>query len=181
MPLLMLRDVPRYECIRAAAEEYRELDISATEACLHLLRTGDAVFRVINGHLHEHGISQGRFTVMMLLWGEEDRHPTPAELADRAMVTRATMTGLLDTMERDGLIERHHCKEDRRMQRVTLTKQGQAQLKRILPEHFRRMAELLIPLKPSERKSLLALLRKVATQADLMSPQSPTPPVDAGN
>jgi MarR family 2-MHQ and catechol resistance regulon transcriptional repressor len=84
-------------------------------------------------------------------------------------------------MERDGLIERHHCKEDRRMQRVTLTKQGQTQLKRILPEHFRRMAELLIPLKPSERKSLLALLRKVATQADLMSPQSPTPPVDAGN
>jgi DNA-binding MarR family transcriptional regulator len=180
MPLLMLREVPRYECIRAASEEYREVDISATEACLHLLRTGDAVFRVINGHLHEHGISQGRFTVMMLLWVEEEAALTPAELADRAMVTRATITGLLDTMERDGLIERRPCDHDRRMLRVSLTKTAQAQLKQILPEHFRRMAELLIPLKPSERKTLLALLRKVATQADLMSPQGPTPPVDAG-
>ncbi len=177
MPLLMLREVPRYECIRAAAQEYREVDVSATEACLHLLRTGDAVFRVLNGHLHEHGISQGRFTVMMLLWRAEEE-PTPAELADQAMVTRATMTGLLDTMERDGWIRRRPCTDDRRMVRVSLTQTGQRQLQKMLPEHFRRMAELLVPLKPSERKSLLTLLRKVASQADLMSPQVPTPPLD---
>lgn len=170
----MLREVPRYECLLAASEEYQELDVSATEACLHLLRTGDAVFRVVNNHLHEHGFSQGRFTVLMLLWKNDDEDlPTPAELADHAMVTRATMTGLLDTMERDGLIERHPCTKDRRMQRVSLTKEAHRQIKRILPEHFRRMAELLLPLKINERKTLLSLLRKIATQADLMAPQIP--------
>ncbi len=178
MPLLMLREVPRYECIQAAAVEYREVDVSATETCLHLLRTADQVFRVLNGHLHEHGISQGRFTVMMLLWGADDKRPTPAELADRAMVTRGTMTGLLDTMERDGWVERKHCESDRRKQRVALTPLGQRQLQRMLPEYFRRMAELLVPLKPGERRTLLSLLGKVAGQAELMSPQSPTPAVD---
>src|ERR1043165_3616215 len=68
MPHLLLKDLPRYECLLEAAKEFPDLDPSAAEAFLHLLRTSDEAFGVTERNLLEHRISQGRFGVLMLLW-----------------------------------------------------------------------------------------------------------------
>lgn len=171
MPLLMLRDLPRYDCLLEASQEFKELDVTATEACLHLLRAGDSVFRVLNGHLSKHVMSQGRFTVMMLLWEKpEGKFHTPAELADKAMVTRATITGLVDTLEKEGLVTRAHSVLDRRNVHVELTAKGREVIQGILPEHFRLMAQLLEPLSHPERKTFLNLLIKIINQAESVAP-----------
>ncbi len=170
MPLLMLKDLPRYECLLEASREFPDLDPSATEVFLHLLRAGDEAFRVVEAHLATHEISQGRFGVLMALWGSCQRAGcekplTPAELADRTGVTRATMTGLIDTLERSGLVTRTPHPEDRRMMSVGLTPRGEKLLERIMPEHFKRMAWLMGPLSEAERKSFVRLLTKVLERA----------------
>jgi DNA-binding MarR family transcriptional regulator len=170
MPLLMLKDLPRYECLLEAAREFPDLDPSATEAFLHLLRTGDEAFRVVESHLAEHHITQGRFGVLMALWGNCQRAGremplSPAELAERTGVTRATMTGLIDTLERDGLVRRTPDADDRRMMAVVITARGEDLLHRILPNHFRQMAWLMAPLSEGERKTLVRLLTKLLRRA----------------
>src|SRR5688572_848503 len=129
MPLLMLKDLPRYECLLEASREMPDLDPSATEVFLHLLRSGDEAFRVVESHLAKFDITQGRFGVMMALWGNSQRCGTaspltPAELAERTGVTRATITGLVDTLERAGYVTRKPHPDDRRMMSVGLTKKG---------------------------------------------------------
>ena len=161
MPLLMLKDVPRYECLLAAAEKYPSLDPDAGEAFLHLLRTGDAVFAAESDFLGQHGISQGRFTVLMLLNRCLQEPSTPAELADAAGVTRATMTGLVDTLERDGWVPREDDPADRRTVRVRMTAEGRAFLDGILPDYFRCVSEIMLPLSTDERRQFVALLQKV--------------------
>lgn len=164
MPLLMLKDLPRYECLLEGAKRFPDLDPSALEVYLHLLRTGDEVFRVTDTLLSANNISQGRFTVLMLLLNNSENCPfprTPAELADMAGVTRATMTGLVDTLERDGFVKRDPDPHDRRMLSVNLTPAGQAFLSKFLPEHFRRTSALMSGLTESERKMLVHLLGKV--------------------
>jgi DNA-binding MarR family transcriptional regulator len=172
MPLLMLKDLPRYECLLEASREYPDLDPSATEVFLHLLRAGDEAFRVVEAHLAQHDITQGRFGVLMALWGncqragsENDKPLTPAELAERTGVTRATITGLVDTLERAGYVTRTPHPEDRRMMCVGLTKRGEKLLEQIMPEHFRRMAWLMEPLSENERKTFVRLLTKVLHRA----------------
>ena len=92
MPLLMLKDLPRYDCLLAAGQKYPTLNPRAFEAFLHLLRTGDAVFAAESAFLAQHSISQGRFTVLMLLNRcGKDQASTPAALAEESGVTRATM------------------------------------------------------------------------------------------
>jgi DNA-binding MarR family transcriptional regulator len=182
MPLLLLKDLPRYECLLESAKEFPELDPSACEAFLHLLRTSDEVFSVAERNLASHNISQGRFSVLMLLWGPSSRRPgnvqpigcgvsprTPAELADAAGVTRATMTGLVDTLERDGLVRREPDPDDRRMMSVRLTVKAEAFLQKLLPTHFELMARLMAPLNESERKTLVSLLTKVLVCASELS------------
>ena len=175
MPLLMLRKLPRYECLLEAAKEFPDLDPSACEAFLHLLHAGDEGFRVVEAHLARHNITQGRFGVLMILLNNcrQDGAPSalsPAELADRTGVTRATMTGLIDTLERDGLVTRAPDAVDRRMMEVCLTDKGRAVLHEILPDHFRRMAALLQPLSEAERKTLVRLLNKIQEQAAVIAP-----------
>ena len=176
----MLKDLPRYECLLEAAKEFPDLDPSAAEAFLHLLRTSDEAFGATERTLAGHNISQGRFGVLMLLWrgcraaesGPLATVPaplpvprTPAELAEAAGVTRATMTGLIDTLERDGLVTREPDPHDRRMLSVRITPKADAFLRQFLPQHFRVMNALMSTLSESERKTLVRLLMKISTQA----------------
>lgn len=180
MSLLLPKDLPRYECLLEASREFPDLDPSATEAFLHLLRIGDEAFRVVQGHLAEHDITQGRFSVLMSLWGQCRREGpgvplSPAEIADRLGVTRATVTGLVDTLERSGLVTRTPSADDRRMMLVQLTPRGDKLLSKILPSHFRQMAWLMQPLSEEERKLLLGLLTKILSRAAERPVQPPGP------
>jgi DNA-binding MarR family transcriptional regulator len=168
MPHLLLKDLPRYECLLEAAKEFPDLNPSACEAFLHLLRTGDESARVIEANLARHNITQGRFGVLMILMNRcagDTLTLGPAELADAAGVSRATMTGLIDTLERDGLVTREPDKVDRRMMLVSLTAKGRALLDEILPGHFQHMTQLMSPLSEFERQSLVQLLVKIQQQA----------------
>lgn len=180
MPLLLTKDLPRYECLREAAREFPDLDPSATEAFLKLLRAGDEAFRVVEAQLATHEISHGRFGVLMALWrrGRPEGATaalTPAELAEQTGVTRATMTGLIDTLERDGLVRREPAREDRRMTTVQPTPAGLATVERVLPGHFQVMAALMGPLSGEEREVFSALLDKILKQAAVIT----TPPAAA--
>ena len=164
MPLLMLKDLPQYECLLEASELYPSLDPTACEAFLHLLRTGDEVFEGVNHFFAERHISQGRFTVLMLLNRSCEGGPapsTPAELAEQSRVTRATMTGLIDTLEKDGLVTREADENDRRTLHVRLTPQGKSLVENMLPDYFRCVSAIIEPLNETERKQLVSLLQKI--------------------
>jgi DNA-binding MarR family transcriptional regulator len=168
MAFLLIKNLPRYECLLEASKLFPDLDPSATEAFLNLLQAGDEAFRVVDSHFAEHNISQGRFMVLMLLLNKPTNCPqtrTPAELAGMAHVTRATMTGLIDTLERDHLVKREPDPDDRRMMSVTLTAKGRTLLEKMLPPHFKRMAWLMSPLNEKERKTFVSLLKKIQQRA----------------
>ena len=158
---------------------FPDLDPSACEVFLYLLRAGDEAFRMTDENLAEHHISQGRFSVLMLLLNKGQGCPqprTPAELAELCGVTRATMTGLIDTLERDGLVTREPDPVDRRMMSVKLTARGLERLNEVLPGHFRRMAVLMSGLSETERKTLVSLLLKILDRAAASGSRPPSMP-----
>jgi len=175
MPLLMLKDLPQYDCLIQAAEHHPALDPTACEAFLHLLRTGDMVFEDILRFLNHHNISQGRFTVMMLLHRPWVESSSPASLAEESGVTRATMTGLIDTLEKDGMVLRQADAHDRRTVHVRLTEQGHSCLNAMLPDYFQCVSRIVSPLNGRERKELVRLLQKIQEGLTPAPLQSSTP------
>jgi DNA-binding MarR family transcriptional regulator len=178
--MLLLRDLPKYECIRACGERFGVANPSAIHGCLLLLRVASDLLARLEQCFAEAGLSQGRFTVLMLLnrpgAAEADRNApaTPSDLADRAGVTRATMTGLLDGLEREGFIEREVYPQDRRMLAVRITALGRHRLESMLPDYFRLVSELMSPLAEPERETLIQLLNPLRAQG--LAPCPPTTP-----
>lgn len=84
--------------------------------------------------LRPHGLTVGSYHVLEEL-GAEPTAVTPSELAARILVpvTTATMTGVLDTLERRGLVARGPHPTDRRRVLVRLTPAGAALLDSVRP------------------------------------------------
>ena len=86
------------------------------------------------------------------------------------------MTGLIDTLEKDGLVVRSADSHDRRTTHVHLTPQGEAFVESMLPNYFQSVSEIIKPLSETERKLLVDLLLKL--QEGLTKPEeafSPEP------
>ena len=110
----------------------------------------------------------------MLLRRNVESGLTPAELAEKAAVTRATITGLLDGLEQTGLVRREPHAEDRRKTIVHLTPDGVDHLQGMFPDHFRRVAALMGHLNEPERVELMRLLQKV--EEGIPAVKNPEPP-----
>jgi DNA-binding MarR family transcriptional regulator len=159
--MFYLRDIPKYEAIRARVRRYSDIDPAAVESFLILLRVASDAIAAVEAYLNRHGISQGRFTVLAVMNREPETAMCPSDLAVKCGVTRATMTGLIDGLERDKLVKREHSQGDRRMMQVRLTPEGIQFLDSILPEYFRRLASLMGHLNEAEQKALSQMLEKI--------------------
>jgi DNA-binding MarR family transcriptional regulator len=160
--MLSLRELPRIEVLQEDARHIPTLDPQTVLAFLSVLVVAADVERRLDSHFARYGLSHGRFVILMLLRRAPRGGPlTPAQLADAAEVTRATVTGLLDSLEADGYVARSARKGDGRMIDVRLTKNGKALLERTLPDHYARIASFMVDLTRAERMTLIELMGKV--------------------
>jgi MarR family transcriptional regulator, lower aerobic nicotinate degradation pathway regulator len=74
---------------------------------------------------------------------------------------RSTLGNVIERLETKFYIERKPSREDRRIKLLYLTKSGAALLRDIIPSVDRAQARMLQPLKPADRKTLLALLTQL--------------------
>jgi DNA-binding MarR family transcriptional regulator len=88
------------------------------------------------------------------------------ELADRLNLNRSHLVGYLDHVEQRGLVRRDRDPQDRRRQRVALTRPGQALAARLQVVAQRSQDEFLDVLSDRERQTLRTLLRRVLRADD---------------
>jgi len=74
--------------------------------------------------LEPHGITTGEWSALRVLWMQEGL--TQVELAARMQVERASLTGVLNSLEEKGLIARARNQDDRRKINLRLTPAGRA-------------------------------------------------------
>lgn len=87
------------------------------------------------------------------------------ELSERLMVTSGNVTGLIDLMEEDGLVERVPHPTDRRSTLIHMTARGETLFSRTVPAHQDWVHEIMADLTGDELRELHRLLGKVKTSA----------------
>jgi len=98
------------------------LDTNAIEALTALRMAGRSLMLLQERWAEQHHLSSGRLGVMFRLMRCGDA--PLGELAEALDSTPRNITGLVDHLERDGLVERVPDTEDRRSVRARLTEQG---------------------------------------------------------
>ena len=118
--------------------------------------------RLTKEHAQKHGLTGPQLSVVKLL--EQLGDVSLSELSDKIRAQNSTVTGIVDRMEREGLVDRRRSTEDRRVVHIRLTEKGEklaASLKFEPFEIFRRAFEEALT--PAELMQLLLLLDKLAS------------------
>ena len=136
-------------------------DPLAVQAFVWLGRAFNAATGAHAEQLRPHGLSPSAFNVLMALHNSPEHTLEPCQLAERLLVSRPSVTGLLDTLQTKGLIQRRPHPEDRRRVIVALTPAGGALLESTFETHFRCQGELFADLSAEELTTLVVLLRRV--------------------
>ncbi len=144
------------------ASRYPGADKLATECVINLLRTQSLVTAELARLFRRHGLSGPGFNVLMILQGAGEPL-SPYEIGERRLVTRGTVTGLLDTLEKQGLVRRAPHPEDRRMLLIELTEEAGAILEEVCDDLFPAQAEMMSALSGRDKQSLVRLLGKLQT------------------
>ena len=105
------------------AERYPGASPKATEAAMNIVRTADLLVKRIGELVQPFGLSPSSGLALGILADAGAPLP-PNQIADRLIISRATMTGLLDSLEKRGYVHRLPHATDRRMLLIELTDTG---------------------------------------------------------
>ncbi len=104
--------------------------------------------------------SEAQFNVLMLL-KDDSEPPTQNDLSRRLLVDKSNITGLLDRLEKQGLIKRTPVASDRRSYHVELTKRGRTLVLELDEMYIRKVREVMQELSEAEAAELIRLTHKV--------------------
>jgi DNA-binding MarR family transcriptional regulator len=147
---------------------------SATECAMNLVKTGDLVVSRVARLLSNFGISPAGGLVLSML--AEATEPLPQRtLKERLLVSGPTVTGVLDSLERHGLVRRLFDAGDRRRRRIEITADGRAVAAAFLPVVHAAERPWLACLTDAEQQLLLEFLGRIqrqlaASRADDVAP-----------
>src|SRR6476620_1162992 len=127
------RPSPAVQVPPAFDDEFPDASRRATETFLNIGLLVGGVRSAVEALVAEERLpSMAAFNALSVLGG--DPAPLrPSVIADRMMVTRATITGVLDSLESRGLISRVVGTDDGRSREVALTRDGRAIVRRLVP------------------------------------------------
>ncbi len=129
------------------------------EVDLNIVRTSDQFQNRFGKLFRQYGLTSSQYNVLRILRGEGKPMPS-LEISSRMIQVVPAMTGLIDRLEKQGLVRRHRCTEDRRVIFIEITEAGGDMLQQLDEPVLELHRSLVGHLTRTELKDLNRLLEK---------------------
>jgi len=135
------------------------VDLVAMGVCFHLIRAADRIVADLETVHRTIGWSFAGFRVLFWVWllGPLE----PREIASLASASRASISSVLNTLERDGFVLRRRESSDRRLVQVELTGRGEKLIAEAFQAHNERERRWVSVLNEQERATLVELVGRL--------------------
>ena len=134
------------------------------EVVISILRTSDWIDNRLGRLFRKFGLTSSQYNVLRILRGEGQPLPS-LEIAERLIQVVPAITGLIDRLEKQKLVLRERCQQDRRVVYVAITQKALDLLKRIDKPLDELEKSLVGRLSSGELTTLSRLLEKVRAAA----------------
>ncbi|HEX9392091.1 MAG TPA: MarR family transcriptional regulator [Usitatibacteraceae bacterium] len=124
-----------------------------------LLECARGFERYSAARVRELGLTPAQFDIIATLGNTQGM--SCKELGEKTLITKGTMTGVLDRLHAKGLLDRHPSTDDGRSWITKLTPEGQAFFEKIFPAHIQNMRPLLDSFRDEQLDSLREQLHQL--------------------
>ena len=112
-----------------------------------------------SGHVRSLGLTPAQFDIIATLGNTDGM--SPKELGEKTLITKGTLTGVVDRLADKKLVRRSASPSDGRCQVIRLTAQGEKLFTRIFPAHLAHMEQAFAGYAPRELANLTDGLRRL--------------------
>jgi len=137
-------------------------------ALLQLLRTSESLWNASRVFFGRWDLSASQFNILNLLHMTPDGC-TQIELSRLLIMHRSNITGLVDRLEKRGLLQRKDNPTDRRAYKVVLTSTGRKLIEKILPDYYAAAASIWNNFPVARTKQLVSDLEKLSVNIEAFS------------
>ena len=155
-----LPESPPAPVMAAIHKRYSSRVFKAMALILALRGTAQAVDNALTSWFADTAGSVARFQIITLLWASATAI-SHKEIVSALGVTRATISGLMAGLERDGLVKSHVDPSDRRVQLASLTPNGRAVAEKAIANNEKRIRAAFASLTPDELSAMTTLLQRI--------------------
>lgn len=134
------------------------------DALLDLLRTAELIWEGSRVLFARWNLSPSQFNVLNLL-RDEERTRTQSDLSRELIMHRSNVTGLVDRLEKRGLVARRPDAQDRRVWHLVLTPAGRKLIQEILPHYYAAAASVWGDVPPARIDRMTRELQRLAENA----------------
>ena len=146
--------------VREFGKKYEKFDWPGVEILLNFIDAYDRLMVHFSKLMSAYGLSPAVFNVLMILSRNSGKKFKQHDISKLLLVSRANVTGLVNTLVRKGLAKRAADPKDRRAWLVKITSKGKALLEAYLPSHYAEAHRIFSGFKPAEKKEMNQLLCK---------------------
>jgi MarR family 2-MHQ and catechol resistance regulon transcriptional repressor len=147
--------------LRDEGPRYESFDLDSARVVLDLALTYDALHQILSRYMADFGLSKSTYNILVLLRNGPREGMQLHDLGERLIVTRANITGLIDSLEERGWVRRLVDESDRRVRYAQITPVGEKLLDDFAPIHFQNLCILMQGLSSEEKDVLAKLLEKM--------------------
>jgi DNA-binding MarR family transcriptional regulator len=151
--------MPKIEMPDDYYDQTPEGDPLSTEAVMNTIRTADLLFDQIGRLLRPLRVSAAGGLVLGIL--RDHGTMPPSEIGEHLQVTRATVTGVVDSLERRGFVRRSPHPADRRSLLVEITPEGLAVLAALRTLVHRNERAWMEVLSEAELRTYIDILHRI--------------------
>ncbi len=141
-------------------ELYPDASATATECAMNLVFTAELLQKRISSLLLPFDLSPATGLVLSIL-ATSETSVSPNHIADRLIISRASVTSLLDSLEKRGYVKRQPHPSDRRMLLVELTDSGRQVANQFRPIVHQHQKVWLNVLNETEQEQLIQTLHRL--------------------
>jgi DNA-binding MarR family transcriptional regulator len=163
MSKIFLSEVPcTDEFLAGLNRHFPEVDSFSFYTYLTLRKVTSDLENALESYFSLYGVSSGRFMLLMILSAHEGGM-MPSELAQQCGVTQATVSGLLNGLEKAQLIMRETHTHDGRAYVIKLAPKGHELLNKVKPEFLSCVGRMMSGFSLEEQKQLVSQLARVSS------------------
>jgi len=139
---------------------YGELIDINLKSLIALSRCTHSVHKREYKTIKEAGLTVSQFAVLEVLYHKGDLRVS--EIIDKVLSTGGNMTVVIDNLVKENLVKRCIDSKDKRVNLISITKEGRDIIREIFPRHLENINEIFSVLTTDEKKNLVRLLKKLS-------------------
>lgn len=168
MAKLFIQELPTHEQLQNSISRlHQDSDPWVLYTNLQFHKVATELENQFDNFLAPYNLSSGRFTLLYIL-NDNPAGIIPSELSNRVGVTQATISGLINSLEKAELVKREMHAKDGRSFVIKLTEKGEALIRELIPQWVPRMSSFWGQFSTEERPVVSSILEKMMKHTAVM-------------